>query len=166
MLGLNISADILRQYEGVAMLVGARVESGVSVWRMRRNNPNSPAPGLTCNKAATMIPRLSCSGNLHPKLIISTASLADPVLFDFLRPSPSTSNSTVNTCFPFSIMAKSEGDLENQHPSTQQVESAQEIQLGTTEKYGGTRNLIEADLLDDRYAQTQRGLNNRQVQMM
>lgn len=63
-------------------------------------------------------------------------------------------------------MAKSEGDLENQHPSTQQVESAQEIQLGTTEKYGGTRNLIEADLLDDRYAQTQRGLNNRQVQMM
>lgn len=61
-------------------------------------------------------------------------------------------------------MAKS--DLENQRSPKQQIESAQEVQFGTIEKYGATRNIIEADLLDDRYAQTQRGLNNRQVQMM
>lgn len=70
-------------------------------------------------------------------------------------------------CFDFSpssIMAKS--DLENQRSPEQQIGSAQEVQLGTIEKYGATRNIIAADLLDDRYAQTQRGLNNRRVQMM
>ena len=59
-----------------------------------------------------------------------------------------------------------DADLENQAPSKDQIESMQEVQLGSTEKYGATRNLIEADLFDDRYSQTQRGLNNRQVQMM
>lgn len=59
-----------------------------------------------------------------------------------------------------------DGDLENQHHSKEQIESMHEVQLGNSEKYGATRNLIEADLLDDRYSQTQRGLNNRQVQMM
>lgn len=34
------------------------------------------------------------------------------------------------------------------------------------EKYGAVRALIEADLLDERYSQTKRGLSNRQVQMM
>lgn len=61
-------------------------------------------------------------------------------------------------------MAKS--DLEHQRSLEEQIESAQEVQFGINEKYGATRNIIEADLLDDRYAQTQRGLNNRRVQMM
>lgn len=64
-------------------------------------------------------------------------------------------------------MAKSEeADLENEYPSIRQTETAHDVQLGTTEKYGTTRNLVEEGLFDERYAQTQRGLNNRQVQMM
>lgn len=71
-------------------------------------------------------------------------------------------------------MAKSdEADLENQRPSKEQTSKeqielfqGQGVQFGTVEKYGTMRSLIEADLFDDRYAQTQRGLNNRQVQMM
>lgn len=57
-------------------------------------------------------------------------------------------------------------DLEGQHPSMQETEHAQQSQRDTIEEYGATRDLIKADLLDDRYAQTQRGLNNRRVQMM
>lgn len=36
----------------------------------------------------------------------------------------------------------------------------------TTEKGKSMRNLVEADLLDERYATTQRGLKNRHVQLM
>ena len=35
-----------------------------------------------------------------------------------------------------------------------------------TEKGKTVRTLVEADLLDDRYATTQRGLKNRHVQLM
>lgn len=35
-----------------------------------------------------------------------------------------------------------------------------------SEKYDAVRALMEADLLDERYSQTKRGLSNRQVQMM
>lgn len=71
----------------------------------------------------------------------------------------------------FPIMAKSdEADLEHQRSSKEEIEVSlgQRVQYGTaeTEKYGTMRSLIEADLFDDRYAQTKRGLNNRQVQMM
>lgn len=64
-------------------------------------------------------------------------------------------------------MAKSEeAGLENENPSIHHTQTAHDVQLGTTEKYGTNRNLIEEGLFDERYAQTQRGLNNRQVQMM
>lgn len=57
-------------------------------------------------------------------------------------------------------------DLESQHPSTQKTEDAQRGQIDTIEQYGATRGLIKADLVDDRYNQTHRGLNNRRIQMM
>lgn len=56
-------------------------------------------------------------------------------------------------------------DIENQPPSTEQVDSSR-VEVGINEKYGATRSLVEKDLLDTRYAPTHRGLKNRHVQMM
>ncbi|KAH8698374.1 proline permease PrnB [Talaromyces proteolyticus] len=44
--------------------------------------------------------------------------------------------------------------------------SNDEYEHGYSEKHNAVRALVEADLLDDRYAQTKRGLRNRHVQMM
>lgn len=63
-------------------------------------------------------------------------------------------------------MTSQPGDVEDAKAATRSPIIETAAHSAQNEKYGSIRELVEADLLDERYEKTQRRLSSRHVQMM